>query len=81
MRRCCLSHVAIALLQMSKSKKVQEGIKRCVFDRGVIFKYALYICCVACMISAHGVALTNAMALLLIFKSKNMQESIRLFVL
>ena len=35
--------------------------------------------CVACMICAHGVAVTFAIALLLLVKSKNMQESIRLF--
>ena len=37
--------------------------------------------CVACMICAHGVAVKFALALLLIVKGKNMQESIRLFVL
>ena len=36
--------------------------------------------CVACMIFAHGVDVQIAIALLLILKSKNMQESIRLFV-
>ena len=39
------------------------------------------MCCVACMIFAHGVAVKCAIALLLMFKSNNMQESIRLFVM
>ena len=71
----------LALLLMSKSKKMQESIRSCVFYGGVISEHGLYMCCVACVISAHGVAVTFAIALLLIFKSKNMQESIRLFVL
>ena len=37
------------------------------------------MCCVACMICAHGVAVTFAIALLLMVKNKNMQESIMLF--
>ena len=43
-------------------------------------EHGLYMLCVECMMFAHGVDVKFAIALLLMFKSKNMQESIRLFV-
>ena len=47
----------------------------------LFFKYGLYMCCVACMIFAHDVAVTFAIALLFISRNKNMQKRIRKCVL
>ena len=49
--------------------------------RFVFFDYGLYMFCVACMILAYVCAVNVAIALLLISRSKNMQESIRTCVL
>ena len=72
--------IAIALLLVSRSKKMQESIRTCVFERGVIFQiwivYGLYMCCVTCVILAYVFGVNCAIALLLISRSKKMQESI-----
>ena len=72
--------IAIALLLIYRSNKMQESIRTCVCKRGVIFDYGLYMCRVACMIVACVAPVKCAIARLPLFKNKNMQESKRMFV-
>ena len=73
--------IAIALLLISRSKKMQEIIRTCVFQGGFIIRiwivYGLYMFCVACMILAYVLGVNCAIALLLNCRSKKTQESIR----
>ena len=79
---CVAVNVAIALLLIFRRKDMQESIRTCVCCFEVcFFEYGLYMCCVACMIVACVYPAKCAIALLLISKSKKMQESIRTCVL
>ena len=75
--KCCDGSLFEFVEQENASKYKEVS----VLTRFDVFEYGLYLFCVTCMIAAHGVAVEFAIALLLTFKSNNMKESVRLFVL
>ena len=73
----CRVKCAVALLLISRSKKMQGRIRTCVcfIEVSCVFKYGLYMFCVACMRFAHAFAVRFAIALLLTSRKNKMQET------
>ena len=67
----CPATFAIVLLLISTSQKKQEQNKVC-FIEVCVFKYGLYMFCVAWMIVAYDCAVKCAIALLLISRKTEM---------